>query len=80
MGDTEQVDREVEHLRVVITRLGSAQADGKSENLIGTMARSGRARSMLNDGMRFVPTPAGPVHVWFGSAPRSSKNPHFGLH
>lgn len=31
MGDTEQVEREVEHLRVVITRLGSAQSDGKSE-------------------------------------------------
>ena len=35
MGDTEQVEREVEHLRVVITRLGSAQSDGKSEKSLG---------------------------------------------
>lgn len=34
MGDTEQVEREVEHLRVVITRIGSAQSDGKSENTL----------------------------------------------
>eukprot|EP00903_Cladosiphon_okamuranus_P013360 g12452.t1 len=29
MGDTEQVEREVEHLKVVISRLGCAQSDGK---------------------------------------------------
>lgn len=28
MGDVDQVDREVEHLRVVITRLGEAQPEG----------------------------------------------------
>lgn len=33
MGDTAQVEREVEHLKVVIGRLGSAQADGKGEKL-----------------------------------------------
>lgn len=32
MGDTEQVEREVEHLRVVITKIGSTQPDGKSES------------------------------------------------
>lgn len=31
MGDTEQVEREVEHLRVVITRLGSVQPEGQRE-------------------------------------------------
>lgn len=35
MGDAEQVDREVEHLRVVITRLGQVQPEGgKSESPI----------------------------------------------
>lgn len=32
MGDTQQIEREVEHLRVVITRLGSVQPEGKRES------------------------------------------------
>lgn len=33
MGDVNQIEREVEHLRVVITRLGSVQPEGKSKKL-----------------------------------------------
>lgn len=39
MGDVDQVEREVEHLRVVITRLGEIQPEGKSEYAFASNSR-----------------------------------------